>query len=181
MQVTCRKRPLFVIMGEVPQNIHEGEHANNPLQQTARQETFTCESLLNDITTYLQQLNNSDFTSRVQLMLFRVCATKCSQHILQLISNISNPSPVQPHYNITKGKVSDFAKILSAMYDIHLFSTNDGRVADSKQELFSYFAVLLGANLDNYSQLLNSAKQGSKDYMKVFDSLRQVANNYYLK
>lgn len=145
-------------------------------------ETEAYISLLQSIGAYLADEHDRQFADRVQLMLFRITAHLGNNAVMQEINNLTNPAIAErPRFCITKSKITDFIKIVSAMYDIHLFSKPDGFVADKKQDLMNYIGAIFGLNLSAYSQLQSNGKQGSKDYMKVFENLSHAAYEYSMK
>ncbi|MBP5567036.1 MAG: hypothetical protein J6X57_06105 [Bacteroidales bacterium] len=81
-------------------------------------------------------------------------------------------------YRIANRKNTDFAKIVSAMYDIQLFMTSDGLLASNKQELMEALGKFFHVDLSGYSTLLSRAKD-TDSYMDVFEKLSQAAQAYY--
>ncbi|MBR6964199.1 MAG: hypothetical protein IKH86_11325 [Prevotella sp.] len=152
----------------------------SPLMPSKETEAYI--SLLQRIGAYLAEEHDRQFTDRVQLMLFRITADLGNNLLAHEINNFTNATIAErPRFCITKNKITDFIKIISAMYDIHLFSKPDGYIADKKQDLMNYIGAIFGLNLSGYSQMQNSGKQGSKDYMKVFESLTHAALKYSMK
>jgi len=83
---------------------------------------------------------------------------------------------------ISEGKVTDFIKIISAAYDLHLFSNADGTVCSNKQHVMEVFGeVLNNPSFKNYSTLLNNSKSRTKNYTEIFDKLKQKGQEYELK
>lgn len=89
------------------------------------------------------------------------------------ISTANNQSP----FRIAEGKKTDFAKIISAMYDCRLFETEDCKIASNKQDLFNVFGRIFDADFSAYSTLLSSAKNTS-DYCGIFDKLKEKGKKY---
>lgn len=90
----------------------------------------------------------------------------------------SGKNLVESKYRITARKTTDVIKIISTMFDMHLFSTPDGMLATSKQEVMENFGKLLGADLSNYSASLSAAKN-TNNFMNTFTELSAKANEYY--
>ena len=83
-------------------------------------------------------------------------------------------------YRIAKGKKTDFAKIISAMYDCRLFETDEGKIASNKQDLMNTFGKLFSEDFSNYSTLINRAKETAV-YCEIFDKLKEKAEEYEKK
>ncbi|MDR1584205.1 MAG: hypothetical protein LBS55_13295 [Prevotellaceae bacterium] len=88
--------------------------------------------------------------------------------------NTIAPSP----FRIAKGRKTDFVKIISAMYDLHLFETPGGMIASNKQGLFDALGSFLGEDFTGYSALLGAAKAQAKNFTDVFDKLKTKAADY---
>jgi len=91
---------------------------------------------------------------------------------------LAESSSTSSKYRIANRKNTDFAKIISAMYDIQLFMTSDGLLASNKQELMEALGKFFHVDLSGYSTLLNRAKD-TDSYMEVFEKLSQAAQAYY--
>ncbi|MEI7675197.1 MAG: hypothetical protein WCJ03_00340 [Bacteroidales bacterium] len=65
-------------------------------------------------------------------------------------------------FRLSQNRKTDFIKIISAMYDTRMFETEDGYIANNKQELISEFGRLLGEDFTKYSVSLSQSKQVSK-------------------
>ena len=85
---------------------------------------------------------------------------------------------VESKYRITARKNTDVIKIISAMFDMHLFSTPDGMLANSKQDVMENIGKLFGADLSNYSASLSAAKN-TGNFMDTFKELATKAESYY--
>ena len=80
-------------------------------------------------------------------------------------------------YRIAENHKTNFAKIISAMYDLHMFEDETGKVASNKQKLMNALGGFLGIDYKNLSQLLNSAKQNG-NYTEIFDKLKEKAEKF---
>ena len=80
-------------------------------------------------------------------------------------------------YRIAENHKTNFAKIISAMYDLHMFEYETGRVASNKQKLMNALGGFFGIDYKNLSQLLNSAKQNG-NYTEIFDKLKEKAEKF---
>lgn len=80
-------------------------------------------------------------------------------------------------YGLKEGRLTDFVKVVSAMYDLDMFYALDGR-KPSKKALIVALGKFLGEEVKNPLQLLGSAKNND-NYLKVFDDLRERAEKYY--
>lgn len=98
--------------------------------------------------------------------------------ILQTQEKAQACSSVESKFRITSRKNTDVIKIISAMFDMKLFSTSDGKLASNKQEVMENFGRLLGADFSNYSASLSAAKN-TANFMKTFEELFKVAEEYY--
>ena len=88
---------------------------------------------------------------------------------------------VAGEHRIARGRKTDVVKIVSAMYDLHLFETPDGRIATNKQKLMDEVGQLFGEDLSQYSMLLSSAKSSKGNFLNVFDELKERAKQYFLR
>lgn len=82
-------------------------------------------------------------------------------------------------YKIAKSKKTDFIKIISAMYDLRMFETSDGRIADNKENLLKAFGSIFDEDFSTYATLLSRAKSNSANFLDIFDSLKQKGEAYY--
>lgn len=80
-------------------------------------------------------------------------------------------------YRIAENHKTNFAKIISAMYDLHMFEDETGKVASNKQKLMNALGGFFGIDYKNLSQLLNSAKQNG-NYTEIFDKLKEKAEKF---
>jgi hypothetical protein len=120
---------------------------------------------------------------------------KCHRAIetidFQIKSTTSNPSQNNQEnmlvnesskFKLAKNKKTDFIKIVSAMYDTHMFETEGGYLANNKQALMNELGQLFGEDLSKYSVLLSKSKMPEKDiFLKPFDAIRTKAEEYYNK
>ena len=83
-------------------------------------------------------------------------------------------------FRLAKNKKTDFIKIISAMYDAHMFETRDGYIASNKQALFDEFGKILDENFSNYSTLLSKSKGSDQtSFLKPFKELERKATDYF--
>ena len=83
-------------------------------------------------------------------------------------------------FRISKGKKTDFIKIINAMYECRLFETEKGFLASNKQELFNEFGKLLGEDFSSYSTLLSRAALPEKSvFMQSFKDIEHKGAIYY--
>lgn len=80
-------------------------------------------------------------------------------------------------YRIAEKHKTNFAKVISAMYDLHMFEDESGKVASNKQKLMNALGSFLGIDYKNLSQLLNAAKQNG-NYTDIFDKLKEKAEKF---
>lgn len=80
-------------------------------------------------------------------------------------------------FRIAKKHKTNFAKIISAMFDLRMFEDEDGRIASSKQKLLDDLGIFFGTDFKNLSQLLNAGKQNA-NYTEIFDKLKDKAERY---
>lgn len=80
-------------------------------------------------------------------------------------------------YRIAEKHKTNFAKIISAMYDLRMFEDETGKVASNKQKLMDALGVFFCIDYKNLSQLLNSAKQNG-NYTEIFDNLKEKAEKF---
>ena len=152
-----------------------GEEISPPLVPEG---AVSIDSLMKDIAVYLKH-EDKDFSDRVQLMLFRICADKYDIALLKQVNDLcSEPATQELRYTITQHKLTDFAKVIWVLCELHIFSTPDGRVVANRKELFNFLGDVFGVKLNNYSQLLNSAKQGSKDFVALFRHMLEIAQKF---
>lgn len=83
-------------------------------------------------------------------------------------------------YRLAEKHKTNFAKIISAMYDLHMFEDETGKVASNKQKLMNALGGFLGMDYKNLSQLLNAAKQNG-NYTEIFDKLKEKAEKFEQK
>jgi len=92
------------------------------------------------------------------------------------------PSEIKSKFRLAPKRKTDFLKILSAMYDCRMFETEDGYIANNKQELISEFGRLLSEDFTKYSVSLSQSKQVTKEtFLKPFTDIRKKAEEYYDK
>lgn len=89
-------------------------------------------------------------------------------------------APAAGSFRIAEGHKTNFAKIVNVMYELRMFETDGGLVADSKQKLMDELGALLGADFKKVFQLLGSGKQ-SKKPLEIFDKLKDKAEQIYNK
>ena len=83
-------------------------------------------------------------------------------------------------FRISKGRKTDFIKILNAMYECRIFETEKGFLASNKQELFNEFGILLKDDLTKYSTLLSKSKETDKAiFLSTFKELERKSEAYY--
>lgn len=87
---------------------------------------------------------------------------------------------IKDRYRIAENHKTNFAKIISAMYELHMFEDESGKIASNKKQLICALGDFLGVNYNNLNQLLNSAKQNG-NYTDIFDKLKEKAENFSLK
>lgn len=80
-------------------------------------------------------------------------------------------------YGLKEGRLTDFVKVVSAMYDLGMFYSLDGRKM-SKKALIAALGKFFGEEIKNPLQLLSSAKN-TDVYLNIFDDLRDAAKRYY--
>ena len=80
-------------------------------------------------------------------------------------------------YRIAEKHKTNFAKVISAMYDLHMFEDESGKVASNKQKLMDALGGFFGIDYKNLSQLLNAAKQNG-NYTDIFDKLKEKAEKF---
>lgn len=80
-------------------------------------------------------------------------------------------------YRIAEKHKANFAKIISAAYELHMFEDETGKVASNKQNLMNALGAFFGVDYKNLSQLLYSAKQNG-NYTEIFDKLKEKAEKY---
>lgn len=92
----------------------------------------------------------------------------------------SQQTKEQRKYTISKGHKTDFVKLVSAMYDCHLFETTDGKTASNKEDLLNSLGEFFSENLTASSTLLNEAKK-KNNYLDIFDKIKEKGEKYYKK
>lgn len=92
----------------------------------------------------------------------------------------SQQAKKQGKYTISKRHKTDFVKLVSAMYDCHLFETTDGKTASNKEDLLNSLGEFFSENLTASSTLLNEAKK-KNNYLDIFDKIREKGEKYYKK
>lgn len=85
------------------------------------------------------------------------------------------------NYKISDNKKTDFIKIISAMYDLRMFESIDGKYASNKKKLIEDIGVFFNTDIKDYSVLLSKAKSSSANFLDVFDQLKTKAEIYYEK
>lgn len=85
---------------------------------------------------------------------------------------------IESKYRITARHNTDIIKIVSAMFDMHLFSTPDGMLASSKQDIMENIGKLFSTDFSKYSASLSAAKQ-TAGFMDTFNELTAKAKEYY--
>ena len=85
---------------------------------------------------------------------------------------------IESKYRITARHNTDIIKIVSAMFDMHLFSTPDGMLASSKQDIMENIGKLFSTDFSKYSASLSAAKQ-TAGFMDTFNELSAKAKEYY--
>lgn len=81
-------------------------------------------------------------------------------------------------YRIDKDRNTDVAKIISSMYEERIFISEDGFWASNKKAVMQQFGTAFQCNLDDYSTLLSNSKSKSKNYLGIFDKMKQHAQKY---
>lgn len=85
---------------------------------------------------------------------------------------------IESKFRITARRNTDIIKIVSAMFDMHLFSTPDGMLASSKQDIMENIGKLFATDFSKYSASLSAAKQ-TAGFMDTFNELAAKAKEYY--
>ena len=80
-------------------------------------------------------------------------------------------------YRIAEKHKTNFAKILSAMYELKMFEDDKGLIASNKQNLISSIGRFFNLDYKNLPQLLNAAKQNG-NYTDIFDKLKEKAKDF---
>ena len=83
-------------------------------------------------------------------------------------------------YRIAEKHKTNFAKIISAMYDLRMFEDETGKVVSNKQKLMDALGGFFGIDYKNLSQLLNAAKQNG-NYTEIFEKLKERAEKFNQK
>lgn len=83
-------------------------------------------------------------------------------------------------YRIAAQHKANFAKIISAMYDLRMFEDKTGKIVSNKQNLMNALGLFFGEDFKHLSQLLGASKQNG-NYTEIFDKLKEKASNYYKK
>ncbi len=92
------------------------------------------------------------------------------------------PAEAKPKgvFRIARGQKTNFAKIVSAMFDLRMFEDDKGQIASNKQRLMDELGLVFGTEFKALPQLLNASKQGAS-YTDVFDRLKEKAEKYDIK
>lgn len=97
------------------------------------------------------------------------------------------PAEAKPKgvFRIARGQKTNFAKIVSAMFDLRMFDLrmfedDKGQIASNKQRLMDELGMVFGTEFKALPQLLNASKQGAS-YTDVFDRLKEKAEKYDIK
>lgn len=80
-------------------------------------------------------------------------------------------------YRIAESHKTNFAKIISAMYELRMFEDETGKIVSNKQKLMNALGDFFGMNYKNLPQLLNGAKQNG-NYTGIFDRLKEKAEEF---
>ena len=88
--------------------------------------------------------------------------------------------PGKSHFRIAKKHKTNFAKILSAMFELRMFEDENGQIASNKQKLIEELGVFFDADYKNLSQLLNASKQND-NYIEIFEKMMEKAKKYDVK
>lgn len=84
------------------------------------------------------------------------------------------------HFRIAQKHKTNFAKILSAMFELRMFEDENGQIASNKQKLIEELGVFFDADYKNLSQLLNASKQND-NYIEIFEKMMEKAKKYDVK
>lgn len=101
------------------------------------------------------------------------------KQVLDLLHRSDKTSSQAGKYRLAPNRQTDFVKIMSTMYDDHMFVTDDGLYASNKLDLMCEVGTLFQQDLSKYSSLISKAKASSSNYLQIFDKLRQRAHDYY--
>lgn len=83
---------------------------------------------------------------------------------------------------VSSKKNTEVMKILSAMYDLKLFSDINGNPLTNKQKMMEAFGAFLNEDFSAYSTSLTQAKGRDFDnYLKIFDDLKKAGKQYLEK
>ena len=121
----------------------------------------------------------------------RVCSGICRQSDMFLSDAIyevlhkdgleqQEIKPGKSHFRIAKKHKTNFAKILSAMFELRMFEDENGQIASNKQKLIEELGVFFDADYKNLSQLLNASKQND-NYIEIFEKMMEKAKKYDVK
>lgn len=141
------------------------------------------ESLISSLLRAIQsncKIKDYDFNSDLlsELRLYKNSGYHPPVWFSDVTSDVSQESTQgRSSFRIANGKKTDFAKIVSAMYDLRMFETSDGKIASNKQKLFDVLGKVFNEDFSSYSTLLNRAKQ-SVSYTDIFDKLKNKAQEY---
>ncbi len=80
-------------------------------------------------------------------------------------------------YHIAENHKTNFAKILSAMYELKMFQDDKGLIVSNKQKFISSVGKFFNLDYKNLPQLLNAAKQNG-NYTEIFDKLKEKAKEF---
>lgn len=83
-------------------------------------------------------------------------------------------------YRIAEGHKTNVAKILSAMFDLHMFENIRGHIATNKEKLIQDIGAFFGEKYSNVSQRLNGAKQ-KNNYTEIFERMKEKGEEFDLK
>lgn len=84
------------------------------------------------------------------------------------------------HFRIAQKHKTNFAKVLSAMFELHMFENENGKIASNKQKLIEELGIFFDTNYKNLSQLLNASKQNN-NYIEIFEKMKEKAKEYDVK
>ena len=137
----------------------------------------------------LQRLANNEMPGQCELLMALIGLQVAIEHgteteifrarnYLYSIRNSHKEIRYSGKYHIHKDRHTDVAKIISSMYEDRIFVTDDGLWASNKKEVMQQFGTAFQCNLNDYSTLISNSKSKSRNYLEVFDKLKQHAQNY---